>query len=545
MTQPATPDTVEASFNGESLSTAQETFTVQNDRGLYWMDLSERHSKAAAEVAKPAAMRRQIDMITGSHHMQVFWVNAGRGDLQLGFPFTWLRDDRRWVPRGDTFLRDPSTPPPMDTWNMTCIRCHTTAGQPRPDRDTGVWSSRVGELGIGCEACHGPGEAHALANGNAFRRLRLHLGRAPDSTIVQPARLDHVKSSEICGNCHSIKWYDAGEEWKQNGFKFRPGEDLAPESVVLRPAKLDETPELKAVVGRHPEIITEFFWPDGMPRVSGREYNGLIESPCYQKGRMGCLSCHSMHESDPANQLARGKAGNEACLQCHTAMRGKEAAHTRHGTDSAGGLCVNCHMPYTTYGLLKAIRSHQIDSPNLQTSRSAGRPNACNLCHLDKTLAWTAEHLKAWGPLSIPALTSEDQTVSAAVLWALKGDAGQRALIAWSLGWEPARLASGENWIAPTLARLLDDPYSVVRYIAQRSLARLPGFAKFHYDYVGPPGERAAAAASALRIWTAATDPAPLRGRPEILFGPDGRWRAQTADDFQSQRDNRPVHLRE
>src|SRR5438046_6164337 len=46
-------------------------------------------------------------------------------------------------------------------------------------------------------------------------------------------------------------------------------------------------------------------------------------------------------------------------------------------------------------------------------------------------------------------LTGEEQATSAALLWLLRGDAGQRALIAWSMGWEPAKLASGQAWLPP------------------------------------------------------------------------------------------------
>ena len=53
-------------------------------------------------------------------------------------------------------------------------------------------------------------------------------------------------------------------------------------------------------------------------------------------------------------------------------------------------------MPHTTYGLVKAIRSHEISSPNVRESVTARRPNACNLCHLDKTLEWTNSHMHDW-----------------------------------------------------------------------------------------------------------------------------------------------------
>ena len=52
--------------------------------------------------------------------------------------------------------------------------------------------TRVVELGIACESCHGAGEAHVAANQNPLRRYRMHLGLGgDDATIVNPARLDH------------------------------------------------------------------------------------------------------------------------------------------------------------------------------------------------------------------------------------------------------------------------------------------------------------------------------------------------------------------
>jgi hypothetical protein len=133
-------------------------------------------------------------------------------------------------------------------------------------------------------------------------------------------------------------------------------------------------------------------------------------------------------------------------------------------------------MPYTSYGLLKAIRSHEITVPSAAETVATGRPNACNLCHLDKSLAWTARALQERGGMQPPELQSDQQTIAASVLHATRGDAGQRALIAWALGWEPAQRASGAHWIAPHLGVLLDDPYDAVRFIfiAERTLRTLP-----------------------------------------------------------------------
>ena len=51
------------------------------------------------------------------------------------------------------------------------------------------------------------------------------------------------------------------------------------------------------------------------------------------------------------------------------------------------------------------------------------------------------------------------------------------------------------------LSEILVDPYSTVRYIAQRSLKFLPGYADFSYDYIGPVAGRSEARQRALEIW--------------------------------------------
>ena len=189
--------------------------------------------------------------------------------------------------------------------------------------------------------------------------------------------------------------------------------------------------------------------------------------------------------------------GDEACLQCHEPLRADPAAHTRHAPESAGSRCYNCHMPYTSYGLLKAIRSHTVGSPSAAETAEVGRPNACNLCHLDKTLAWTAERLDAWYGVPAPPLRDGDRTVAAGLRWMLAGDAGQRALTAWSMGWGPAQEASGTTWMVPHLGEALGDPYDAVRFIAAAHCAVLPGYAKPRVRLHGPPAGPASTPRSA------------------------------------------------
>jgi hypothetical protein len=308
-----------------------------------------------------------------------------------------------------------------------------------------------------------------------------------------------------------------------------------------------------------PDLMMQF-WSDGQVRVSGRDYNGLIESPCYKnakedKQRLSCFSCHQMHPKATTpealatwadDQLGPGMRTNQACTQCHKQYEDKAAlaAHTHHAAGSSGSSCYNCHMPYTTYGLLKAIRSHTITSPSVQESLTTGRPNACNQCHLDKTLAWSAEKLDQWYKIKPPDLDDDQKTVAASILWSLKGDAGQRALMAWSFGWPEARDTSGSAWMTPYLTELINDKYETVRMIALRSLRKQPGFADIDYDPYGPLTNRLDVIQ---RIKQNHYMPQPgerigVTG-PQLLLNPDGTLERKKFFQLQDQQDGRDVHL--
>jgi hypothetical protein len=125
----------------------------------------------------------------------------------------------------------------------------------------------------------------------------------------------------------------------------------------------------------------------------------------------------------------------------------------------------------------------------------------------------------------------------------LGGDPGQRALAAFSLGWEHALEASDKNWEAPLLACALEDPYAAVRFIAYQSLSRLPGFETFPYNFESPPEQRRAAKQKALEVWARGADTLPER--QSTLIGPGGMLDTNTLSGLLDHRDNRPMHLRE
>lgn len=542
MTQIMTTNTVRADFDGVIMHHQGERFELERKENEFWVTITDLEPPAGEP---PAQVRYRLGLVTGSHHMQVFWFPPGAGNLQLGFPFTWLIDDERWVPRESAFVRDPSAPPQREVWNYVCIRCHATAGRPRPNYLRDVFETDAAELGISCEACHGPAREHVALRRAAERDGNVSTDAVRDDPIVQPRDLNHVRGSQVCGSCHSMKWFEANAEWKASGFQYRPGDNLEATTPVIRPTQLETQPWLESVLAGNPGLLRDFFWSDGMIRVAGREYNGLVESPCFVGGELSCMSCHSMHRSDPDDQLGRSMEGNRACLQCHSDFESTLESHTRHAPDSAGSLCYNCHMPHTSYALLKAVRSHQIDSPSVGATLETGRPNACNLCHLDKTLSWTSDQLVRWFGHAAVDVPDDAVEVASGVTWLLSGDAGQRALAAWHFGWEPALAASGHGWQAPFLGVLLEDPYSAVRYIAGKALSRQPGFADIDYDFLGSESELAAARAETMARWSASSRDVITAEKRAVLLNSDGDLLVDRVSDLLIRRDRRPLRLRE
>ena len=571
MTQVATRETVRANFDEVVVEHVHgRPMKLERHRDEFWAEFDDPTAKIGPAGARPR-IRRQVVMITGSHHQQIYWYATGHDRALNVLPGVYLIAEERWASRSAVTLHPPNQRLAMldGHWNAICSSCHTTFPktrfdtpfQARPVVEQSV-DTTVAEFGIACEACHGPSYSHVQANTNPLRRYQLHLSGSPDLTTVLPTRLDPKRSSQICGQCHSVwEFQDAdGERFaNDNGLPYRPGDDLRKTRFLPQPMVDSGSAALHAFIRQDPEFVTGSFWSDGMIRVSGREYNGLIDSPCYQRGRdhdrtLSCFSCHTMHKTpeDPRSvtdwaenhQVSAGMHGNDACGHCHVDLVNNVTAHTRHASGSSGSSCYNCHMPYTSYGLLKVLRSHTISSPSARESVETGRPNACNLCHLDKTLAWTDQTLRAWFSTSQTELTEEERFISAALLWLIKGDAGQRAITAWNLGWQPAQEASGTSWMFPHLAELLNDPYEAVRFVSYRSLRSLPGYANLQYDFLADREDRISSVVPAIRAWRNTTQ-ATLRRDPELLVNVDGTLKLDTMRRLLEQRDNRRLFLRE
>ncbi len=142
-----------------------------------------------------------------------------------------------------------------------------------------------------------------------------------------------------------------------------------------------------------------------MVRVSGREYNGLIESPCFEHATDDSRSsrasratrCTSRRTTrgrsrrGPNDQLAAGHGRQRGVRQCHEPFARRRDADAR--TRASGGFrrAALLQLPHAVHDLRPAQDHSQPhgEQPLGRESVDSGRPNACNLCHLDKSLAWT------------------------------------------------------------------------------------------------------------------------------------------------------------
>ena len=193
-----------------------------------------------------------------------------------------------------------------------CIACHS--GQPRPivDGNGRFQDPPFAELAIGCENCHGPGEAHIAA---------AEMG-SPMGSITNPAKLSSWLADNICMSCHQTgdaRVLQAGKNYRD----FRPG------------AELDDSLGIFLVpFGRHSAPKDDLL----------EHYLSMRLSKCYLRssGRLSCISCHDPHvQPSPtdAPEYFRKK-----CLACHTEKSCALPLSLRqHKTPPDD--CAGCHMP--------------------------------------------------------------------------------------------------------------------------------------------------------------------------------------------------------
>lgn len=545
MTQLPTRDAVLGRFDGRALVFDGRVITPVEREGRRFLRIAlDGGGSREAEVA----------LCVGSHRYQQYF-ELERGGRYRRLPILWHVAEARWMPVNGVFLEPDGVAADAHAslWNANCIFCHNSGPEPRLADATRVdsdASSRAGELGIACEACHGPGALHAERMHSPLARYAAEHGDRDELGIVHPAELEQRASLALCGQCHSQRVPKSEESLRaflDAGPSFRPGDRLeAHVELVTR-----DTPSLDPA---NPELFRARFWRDGTARLTAYEYLGAVQSPCAADPRFTCLACHAMHAGDPAGQIDPDRAGDALCTQCHALDAG---AHSHHDPASSGARCVACHMPPIVYGLLDVHPSHRIESPDVRRDLEAGRPNACTGCHADRTASWAADAMRAWWgeryerPRSRPEGAPLDAPAALASLFA--GDPVERAVAAFQIGGAESAVAPRASAeLAASLIVTLGDGYASVRALARRSLLSLDARAELglreriaSFDPFGPAEERRERVLALLEAFRSAAA-GPLDPPPRGSFvAPDFRVDLERVRALLELQDGRAVSIGE
>jgi predicted CXXCH cytochrome family protein len=322
----------------------------------------------------------EVHYTLGARRFQGYLSRLPDGRIYV-LPVFWHVETGQWIDFREITPLPPEEAKPdaphdfRQIWNVNCFNCHATNLAQNFDTASKTYRTSWTEMGIGCEACHGPGREHtermrAWKAGETLKPATL--------SVVSPRTASPRQVFDTCGYCHGNKTnYFPG---------FRAGdryEDYALPFLISQPIP--------------PEDPQGDFWPDGRPNRFNRP-QAITATGCFLKGKVTCTSCHVGHaaRNDHALKLPLEQS-NGLCTQCHSGFDDRTlSAHTRHKADSAGSRCVECHMSDVNWRLLTRRRDHTFAPPVPEATARYGVPNACTTCHDDKTPEWAVATMNAW-----------------------------------------------------------------------------------------------------------------------------------------------------
>ncbi len=328
--------------------------------------------KPVIETEGNDGRRRDFEVkgVAGIEPLQQYLLETEPGRLQA-FDVAWDAEKKRWY----HLYPDQDLKPgdglhwtgPYKTWNARCAECHATGYEKNYDPKTRRYASTQAEIGVGCEACHGPGEAHlAWAEdpssqpaepGLTYRGFTIGFDAGSPETEIQQ-----------CAACHSRR-EPLGDASPVPGTPFHDAYNLS----LLR----------EGAYHANGAILGEVF-----------VYGSFLQSKMYAKG-VRCSDCHQPHAAELKLE------GNAVCTQCHSPAGNPrfpslrkanydDPAHHFHEQGTAGAQCKSCHMIERVYMGVDGRRDHSFRVPRPDLSAKIGTPNACTDCHADRSAGWAA-----------------------------------------------------------------------------------------------------------------------------------------------------------
>ena len=251
-----------------------------------------------------------------------------------------------------------------------CVECHVTDFQKGYDPQKDSYRTGWVELGVGCEACHGPGGQH-------LEWARAGVESSGDSALLINFR-DAEPRYEVdtCAPCHARRHRVSA----RNSY----GQPLLDDFI--------------------PETLREgLYHADGQILEEVYVYGSFLQSKMYRAG-VRCGDCHDPHD------LSLRAQGNALCKQCHgtqpptrfstlAARNYDTPAHHFHAPGTPGSSCLDCHMPTQTYMIIDPRHDHSFRVPRPDLTLKLATPNACNACHTERSAQWALDSVENWyGP---------------------------------------------------------------------------------------------------------------------------------------------------
>lgn len=348
-------------------------------------------------------------------------------------------------------------------WNAMCADCHSSNLLKGYDDRTDTFATTWHEQNVGCQACHGPGQAHVDWAAKPKPAQVSYHSAAEIGLIVDYKALGSKGLGDQCAYCHSRRQsLNVGQQ---------PGKPLL-DSVL--PATLDPG----------------MYHADGQMQGEVYVYGSFTQSKMFAAG-VTCTDCHDPHTTKVKIQ------GNGLCQQCHNtqppsrfpslqAKNYDSPEHHHHTAGSPGAQCVNCHMPAQTYMVIDPRHDHSFRLPRPDLDGQTESPDACTTCHKDKEPAWAAKVIEGWfgSPQRPPhygqALHAArtGQTDSLQQLTALIADLGKPAIVRATA---VQQLTSMDDPALPALAQALKDQSPLVRAYSASGFSSQPPVQRVEY----------------------------------------------------------------
>jgi predicted CXXCH cytochrome family protein len=501
---PVFEETVLGDFNDASFTHKGITTRFTRDGGQFVIE---------TENAEGALERFEVAGVVGISPLQQYLLSPEPGRLQA-FDIAWDTEKDRWF----AVFPDQELLPgdglhwsgAYKSWEARCAECHATGYSRNYDQQTRAYDPLFSEIGVGCEACHGPGQAH------------LDWAQAPDAwnRDILPGltgkgfTIDIATSAETqiqqCAGCHSRReaFFDGNP---LPGTPYHDSYNLA----LLR---------------------NGLYEADGAMRDEVYVYGSFLQSKMYAQG-VGCADCHEPHSG------ALRASGDALCAQCHNregntrfpTLRLAEYAtpeHTFHPPESEGARCAACHMGERAYMVNDWRSDHNFRIPRPDISEITGGPDVCTDCHTGQTAGWAAAEIASRYPYDARR-GPHFATVMAAARWAPEAQIDELMALAGRTDLAPIIRATALDLLVPVstqaiadqAAGLLEDPDPLVRAAAaalQRPLVPLDRLTRLLPALQDPARTvRISAAKSLLDVMAS---PTPVTAAP--LQAASAEWRS-------------------